>query len=353
MAMQDGAEMKNGISLKEVIDINQWQEIQDHFAEVIGVTISTVDTTGNLLTKPSNPTRLCEEIVRSSPAGIDSCARCFPVSMADLESNEIWKEGYLCHIGLYNFPIPARLPNDKTIAYILVGPVLLGERQKPNKYREKIAELNIDIDKFIDALIEIKVFSFSGIQSVTELLKDVFSYIVELGYHRFKLEKIIPSHKLSKMVYKFYADKLLNALLDVSCNMTGAQFGSIMLLDEKTGELYIKMGKGIKKDIIKHTRLKIGEGIAGLAAQERRFLLVDDKVTDERIKNRLHRPEIQSAIVAPIQADEQEQLFGVMNMGTLSPSAKFSADNIDTLRQLVKVVSITLQDFSSNPNPAS
>ena len=352
MAMQDVAEMKNGISLKEVIDINQWQGIQDHFAEVMRVTISTVDTTGNLLTKPSNPTRLCEEIVRSSPAGIASCAGCFPASsIADLESNELWKEGYLCHVGLYNFPIPARLPNDKTIAYILVGPVLLGERQKPNKYREKIAELNIDIDKFIDALIEIKVFSFSGIQSVTELLKDVFSYIVELSYHRFKLEKIIPSHKLSKMVYKFYADKLLNALLDVSFNVTDAEFGSIMLLDEKTGDLYIKIGRGIKKDVIRHTRLKIGEGIAGLAAQERRFLLVDDKITDERLKNRLQRPDIKSAIVAPIQVNDE--LFGVMNIGTLHTSNKFNLENVGVLSQLVKVVSITLQDFSPDSHLAS
>ncbi len=341
--MQDGAKMKNGISLKEVIDIKQWQGIQDHFAEVIGVTISTVDTTGNLLTKPSNPTRLCEEIIRSSPAGIASCAGCFPVSMADLEANETWKEGYLCHVGLYNFPIPARLPNNKTIAYILLGPVLLGERQKSKKYWEKIAELNIDLDKFIDALIEIKVFSFSGIQAVIELLKDVFSYIVELGYHRFKLERIVPLPKLSKMVYKFYADKLLNALLNVSFNVTDAEFGSIMLLDEKTSELYIKMGKGIKKDIIKHTRLKIGEGIAGLAARERRFLLVDDKVTDERVKNRLHRPEIKSAIIAPIQA--HEQLLGVMNIGTLSSSDKFSAENVDILRQLVKLTATALEDM--------
>ncbi len=341
--MQDGAEMKNGISLKEVIDINQWQEIQDHFAEVIGVTIRSVDPNGNLLTKPSNPTRLCEEIIRSSPEGIAGCAGCLPTPIADLESGELWKEGYLCHIGLHNFSIPVRLPNNKTIAYILVGPVLLGERQKPNKYREKIAELNIDLDKFIDALIEIKVFSFSGIQSINELLKDVFSYTVELGYHRFKLERIIPLPKLSKMAYKFYADKLLNALLDVSFNVTDAEFGSIMLLDEKTGELYIKIGRGIKKDIIKHTRLKIGEGIAGLAAQERRFLLVDDKITDERLKNRLQRPEIKSAIVAPLQIEDE--LFGVMNIGTLHPSDKFSSENIDILRQLVKLVAITFEDM--------
>ncbi|MBU3933894.1 MAG: PocR ligand-binding domain-containing protein [Candidatus Omnitrophica bacterium] len=329
-----------GILLKEVIDIKQWQEIQDHFAQVLGVTIRFVEPNGNLLTRPSKTTRLCEEVIRSSAAGIAQCGRCLAPAAPNLETEQMWKEGYLCPIGLHNFSIPVNLPNNETIAKLLVGPVLLGERQKPGRYREKIAELGIDLDKFIDALIEIKVFSFSGIQSVLELLQDVVCYLVELGYHRFKLEKIIPLPKVSKMVYKFYTDKLLSALLDVSFNVTGAEFGSIMLLDEKSGSLYIKIGRGIKKDIIKHTRLKIGEGVAGLAAQENKFLLLDDKFADERIKNRLQRPEIKSAIVAPIQVEDE--LFGVMNIGTLHPSDKFSAENIDVLRQLIKLVTTTM-----------
>lgn len=336
--------MKTEFSLKDIIDINQWQEIQDHFGEVIGVTIRIVDPDGIFLTTTSNQSRLYEEIVSSSPAAIAKYRRSLKPSRADLEQGEDWKEGYRCYMGLYNFSIPINLPNNQRIAYILVGPVVLGERQKPDSYREKAEELGIDLDKLIDALIEIKIFSFSGIQSVLELLQDVISYIVELDYHRYKLERIIPSPKLSKRIYKFYIEKLLNALLDVSFNITGAEFGSIMLLDEKAGDLYIKIARGIKKDIIKHTRLKIGEGIAGLAAQEKRFLLVDDKVTDERIKNRLHRPKIKSAIIAPIQVEDR--LLGVMNIGTFHSTDRFNLENIDVLRQLVKLTTSAFQDIS-------
>lgn len=342
---QNRTEMKNATSLKEVADVEQWQRIQDHFAEVLGVTIRTVEPgSGNLLTTASNPTRLCEELIKSSPIGITKCARCIPVPLTELKPDKSWKEGYLCYIGLHNFSLPVRLPNNKIIAYLLVGPVLLGERPKPEKFPEKILELGIDRDRFMDALLEIKVFSFSGIASVMELLQEIASYIVELGYHKFKLKRIAPLPKIGKMVYKFYTDKLLNSLLDVSFNVTAAEFGSIMLLDQKSGNLYIKIGRGIKKDIIEHTRLKIGEGIAGLAAQEGRCLLVDDKITDERIKNRLKRPEIKSAIIAPLQL--KDKLLGVMNVGTLHASNKFNLENINVLSQLIKVVSITLQDLS-------
>lgn len=335
--------MKREGTFGEFVDIGQWQEIQEHFAEVIGATIRTTDPSGILLTAVSRPTRLCAEIVSASPTGIAKCKECFSPSLVDLRANEMWKEGYQCHLGLYNFAIPVSLPENQKIAYILVGPLLLGERQKPGQYREKIAELGMDFDKFADALIEIKVFSFSAIQAVLELLQDAVSYIAEVGYHRFKLEKVIPLPRLSKMVYKFYTEKLLNALLDVSFNVLDGEFGSIMLFNEKTGELNIKISRGIKKDIIKRTHLKAGEGIAGLAVQERKILFVDDQVTDERIKERLQRPEIKSAVVAPIQTEDK--LFGVMNIGTRHTSDKFNSGNIDTLRQLVKLVAVSFKDI--------
>lgn len=331
--------------MKDVVDIDQWQQIQDHFAETIGVTMRTVDHKGNLLTTPSEATRFCVEVIGSSPVGLARCGRCLPPSMGDLELDK-WKEGYLCHIGLHNFFIPVMVLNNKVIAYILVGPVLLGERKKPGQYRRKAEELGIDLDRFIDGLIEIKLFTFTGIQSTIELLQNVASYIAQLGYQRSRLERIVPwLPKVGERFNGFYIDRLLNALLDVAFDATGAELGSVMLLDEKTDELYIKIGRGLKKDIIRDTRLKMGEGIAGLAAQERSFLLVDDKLTDERIKSRLRRPEIKSAMVLPIQV--KDKLFGVMNIGTTAtPSDKFNPQNLELLSQLGKLVSIALTDLS-------
>lgn len=334
--------MKKGDTFAELVDIRQWQEIQEHFAEVIGATIRTIDPSGNPLTAASGATRLCAEIVSASQAGIAKCGECFSPSLVNLRTNGMWKEGCQCYLGLYNFAIPVSLSENQKIAYVLVGPVLLGERQKPEKYREKIAALGMDFDRFADALIEIKDFSFSAIQSVLELLRDVVSYIAEAGYHKFKLEKAIPSPELNRMVSTLYTDKLLNALLEVSCGVLGGEFGSIMLLNEQTGELFIKISRGIKKDIVKHTRLKIGEGIAGLAAQEGRILLVNDKIADQRIKERFQRPEIKSAVVAPIQAEDK--LLGVMSIGTRHASDKFDSENIEILRQLVKLAAVSFHD---------
>lgn len=331
-------------AFRNLIDIKRWQEVQEHFSQVIGTPIRTVDPDGNLIIAASEgQARLCQEAADSSPAGAAKCKECFSPSLDDLKADELWKEGIQCHLGLYNFAIPISLPDKHAIAYILVGPVILGERQKPDQYRKESEAFSIDFDKFAEALLEIKAFSFSAIHSVIELLFDVFSHIAEVDYHRSKLKKLIPFTPLSKAVYRFYTEKLLNVLLDISFNMLEGEFGSIMLYNEKTGELNIKISKGIKKEITKHARLKAGEGIAGLAAQEKRIILVNDKVEDERIRQRLNRPDITSAIVAPIQAEDT--LFGVMNVGTRRTPDKFNSENIDTLRQLVKLVAFSLKDI--------
>ena len=204
--------------------------------------------------------------------------------------------------------------------------------------------MGIELEKLIDCLTEIKVFTFTGIQSLIELISDIVSNVAQLGYSRFKLERLIPLPKIGRIVHRFHMDKILSALLDVSFHTTKAEFGSIMLLDEQTGELYIKIAKGLSKDIIKNVRLKRGEGIAGLAVEERRFLLLDETLTDERIKARLKRPEIRSAVVAPFKIKDEP--LGVMNVATSNPSAKITPENVETLHRLIELTETTLTDLT-------
>ena len=76
------------IPLTDLVDINKWQNIQDHFSQVVGVTIRTVNRAGNLITKSSNLSRICEEILTNSPMGVTRCGRCLPPSLDDLSLEE-------------------------------------------------------------------------------------------------------------------------------------------------------------------------------------------------------------------------------------------------------------------------
>src|SRR4030067_2553846 len=63
---------------------------------------------------------------------------------------------------------------------------------------------------------------------------------------------------------------LLDDLLASALAVVGASDGSLMLLDEDTGELVFAVVHGVERDRLKGYRLAAGEGIAGWVAATRK-----------------------------------------------------------------------------------
>lgn len=88
---------------------------------------------------------------------------------------------------------------------------------------------------------------------------------------------------------------------------------SLMLLDDETGELCIRGAIGLRYDIIRKSKVTLGEGIAGLVAEEGKPLLVEVIDEDERIA-RKNSPyyKSKSFLSVPIKLDHK--LIGVVNV---------------------------------------
>ena len=324
-------------NFKDIIDIKRWQNIQDHFSEVLKVSLCTLDKEGFLITRPSMLLKLCDERMKS-PAWVGSICNCRPKALERFETD--WKEGCVCPGGMHNFFVPLQI-KQKTLAYLAVGPVILGKRREESVYRLNAEKIGIDAEEFLEAIRKIKVFSFYGIKSVIELLCDIGTYICELSYQDITLKGIVPdAPNMLSRVHDFYIDKLLDALLEVSFNFTGAERGSIMLLNESREELYVKVARGLKKEIIENARSKIGEGIAGIIAQEDKPIFIGERIKDTRISRQLNNPEIKYSIGVPIKVNKE--ILGVLNLGTSKDNSdKFTSENVETvdrLRQLVETV---------------
>ncbi|MEK7773759.1 MAG: GAF domain-containing protein, partial [Deltaproteobacteria bacterium] len=68
-----------------------------------------------------------------------------------------------------------------------------------------------------------------------------------------------------------------------------AEAGSLLLVDEKTGQLYFEVALGKKGAQVKQIRLDIGEGIAGWVAKHGRPLVIPDVARDGRFSARADR----------------------------------------------------------------
>lgn len=330
------------ITFAEIVDISKWQEIQDHFATVLGITLVTLDTNRRYLTSVSMPDNLHKEVVTASMITLARCGEFVAKNPGSITGN--WKEGVKCPGGFYSFYIPIEL-HSQVCAYWLLGPVVVGRRPDEETLINEAREININLELFVNAAREIKAFSFYGIKSIVEFLCDIATYIIKLGYQNIHLKHIAPELVGAfDRVYGFHVERLLNALLDVSFSFTSAGRGSLMLFDPAHNELYIHKAKGLAKDVVEKTRLKLGESIAGIAAQERKPLYIDKDTRDQRITGFLNHPEIKSAVSYPIEVGDS--LLGVLNIASYSEGgADFFPKSRTTITNLIKLIETTLRDL--------
>lgn len=133
--------------------------------------------------------------------------------------------------------------------------------------------------------------------------------------------------------------RLFREVLALSIAETGADAGSLMLVDEDEGELRIAFADGLSHDTVRSVRQKIGEGIAGTVAQSGKPLIVNERVLDPRYKDR-ERPRIASAMSAPIQLDGR--VIGVLNVSSNRQGKRFRDEDLDRLVEIGAQISAIL-----------
>lgn len=76
--------------------------------------------------------------------------------------------------------------------------------------------------------------------------------------------------------------ELLNAIMDAAKELLNSEGCSLLLADQKTGDLIFDVVIGDKGDIIRGERVPKGKGIAGLVAINMEPIIVDDAHNDDR-----------------------------------------------------------------------
>ena len=102
----------------------------------------------------------------------------------------------------------------------------------------------------------------------------------------------------------FDRKRLLKFLLDVAVQTTGATNGSIMLYSQEARELYIAYATGLSERVVKNTRQKLGDGIAGGVARDRKGKLIRETAVGALYESTRDRVNIASACSVPLVEPE-------------------------------------------------
>lgn len=139
-------------------------------------------------------------------------------------------------------------------------------------------------------------------------------------------------------------DYILNTALDRILELVQAEIGGILLLDEKMQTLSYKASRGLTPQYLKGTAdIAVGEGVAGLVAQEGKTVLVDDAQKDLRICRRpiVIQEGLRGFLGVPLKS--KERMVGVLTIGSRLPRL-FTQQEVELLTAIGHQLALAIEN---------
>jgi two-component system, response regulator PdtaR len=116
-----------------------------------------------------------------------------------------------------------------------------------------------------------------------------------------------------------YLDDILKLIVTVTANVMDSKICSLWIVDEKEKVLKIRATQTMSEEYLKERSLKLGEGIVGYVAQQKKPLAILDVLKEPRYKEKeLARKEsLVSMLSVPLTV--KDKVIGVINCYTSYP----------------------------------
>jgi ligand-binding sensor protein/putative methionine-R-sulfoxide reductase with GAF domain len=311
----------------EIIDVKHWQTIQDVFSVIIGISLRTIDSKGEIIVRPSNMPLICEDAVAKSPAARKKCWQWYPQLSQTIAPDKT--QGFyenVCPMGLVNFVMPISF-NDAETVFLIVGPLVYEDSKQDTHLTERLQDSGVDESKFFECFNQLPVISLGKLNNIVEFLSAITAFMAKLK----DFDK-----RANSEGFVFDNEQvgfLLKTFLELAMKICAAERGSVMVFEKQSQQLSIQEATGLSQEIIAKTKIKPGQGLAGLTIERKKALFLNDKLSDRNIKMHMHKPAIKSAFVIPVF--QKDKILGVISVGTAKSPNRFSDKLMELLNELV------------------
>jgi PAS domain S-box-containing protein len=184
-------EISDKIELTDVFSVAELQLLQDLFSNATGVASIITKTDGTPVTKPSNFTKFCNEVIRKSPKGLRNCMR------SDAELGKLYPNGPRIQTclssGLWDAGVSI-VVGGKHLANWMIGQVR-NEDLDQNKTISYANTIKVDPELYKSAYHDVPVMSTAKFEEVAQLLYSFANNLSEKAYRNKKLEFLILEQK--------------------------------------------------------------------------------------------------------------------------------------------------------------
>jgi signal transduction protein with GAF and PtsI domain len=153
--------------------------------------------------------------------------------------------------------------------------------------------------------------------------------------------------KRAKETIDTYVDRSMDSFVEFISELLDLDICSIMLSDELTSELTVKSAIGLDDDIVKRTKIKFGDKIAGWVALEGKPLFIEDIENDPRFaKKSISQYTTKSLMSLPLKIGDR--VIGVLNLNNKKTSEPFTKRDYSLASILSEKISQFIELLSSD-----
>ncbi|MFA5101287.1 MAG: GAF domain-containing protein, partial [Candidatus Omnitrophota bacterium] len=165
----------------------------------------------------------------------------------------------------------------------------------------------------------------------------------EDGY-RIYLEQIEALSKVANLIASgMYVDELLRLIVQVTAEVMHSKISSLMMLDEEKKELVIRATQSVSEAYNKKPNIKLGQGIAGIAALDNKPVVVLDLQKDTRYLNQDIASDEGLVSLASVPLAVKGRVIGVLNCYT-SKKHEFSKTELNILTALANQAALAIEN---------
>jgi diguanylate cyclase (GGDEF)-like protein len=167
--------------------------------------------------------------------------------------------------------------------------------------------------------------------------------LASLKVEKDKLESVLEIGKMMSSILNL--NELITFIVRKTTEVLQAQKGSLMLLDEDTGNLIIRGAIGLSTEVLNSTPVKIGDKIAGWVAKQGEPLLVANIETDPRVK-RVNREHYHGKSFISIPLINKDKIHGVLNIADKKDPGQgiFTLDDLNYISIIVNQAAIAIEN---------
>lgn len=157
-------------------------------------------------------------------------------------------------------------------------------------------------------------------------------------------EYITVLSKISKAITsELYLDDILKLIVTLTANVMKAKICSLWILDQEKKELKIRATQAMSEEYLRERVIKVGEGIVGMVAKERKPIVIRDVLEEDLYKEKklAEKEKLVSMLSVPMMV--KRRVIGVINCYT-TIAYEFTKSDIDLVGAVANQAAVAIEN---------